>query len=113
MPQKPKGPTCQVAPLGLRAIFNALQPDGYRARYTASHADDYVDVPNAVLETLHGDASEFLPVLFRTADREYPGNMGPDGQRAHDTPELLAVSAFWCGVAVCWHVMAAINGERP
>ncbi len=101
------------APEGLRAVFSALQSDGYRDIHVASTPDSFLDVPLALARVGHDDTRALTDALAAAANREFPdAGFGPDGtQPASECPEVIAISAFWAGVAACWYVMAAINGK--
>ena len=100
-------------PAGLRAVFSALQSDGYRDIHVSSTPESFLDVPAALARVSEHDRHAFTEALAAAANREFPGGgFGPDGtQPASECPEVLALSAFWAGVAACWYVMTAINGK--
>lgn len=100
-------------PEGLRAVFSALQSDGYRQIHVASTPESFLDVPPALARVGEHDTRAFIDALAAAANREFPGaGFGPDGtQPASECPEVLAISSFWAGVAACWYVMTAINGK--
>ena len=107
------GVTPVRVPDGLRAVFSALQSDGYRDVHVASTPEAFLDVPPALARVGQQDTRAFTEALAAAANREFPGGgFGPDGtQPASECPEVLALSAFWAGVAACWYVMTAINGK--
>jgi hypothetical protein len=102
------------APLGLHAIFSAMQSDDYRSVFGPTRADAFVDVQNA-LRSVSQDRHhrDFNRALAAAANRDYPGaGFGPNGkQRASECPDTIALSSFWAGVAACWFYMNAINGK--
>lgn len=107
-------PRSPAVPVGLRAVFSALQSDGYRDVHGgASRPEAYLAVPSALARVGEADPRAFFEALAAAAHREFPGTgFGSDGtQPASENPELLAISAFWAGVAACWYVMTAINGK--
>lgn len=104
--------TSLEVPAGLRAVFSALQSDGYRHVHVASTPESFLDVSPALARVGENDTRAFSEALAAAANREFPGGgFGPDGtQPASECPEVLAISSFWAGVAACWYVMTAING---
>ena len=99
-----------AAPLGLQALFSAMQTDNYRSYYAPTTPGAFVDIPTA-LSAIKGDS--FTRALEAAADREFVGaEWGPDGtQRAHECAGVYGLACFWAGVAACWHYMNAINGK--
>ena len=101
------------APLGLRLLFSALQPDGYNQQFGESMAATYRDVPQAILDEQTAEQDSYQQAIFTVTDRDFPGdNFGPDGnQLARECPDITATCGFWAGVATAWHVLNAINGK--
>lgn len=101
----------QSAPLGMRAVFAAVQPYDHGV----TNVDAFADVPGAVLRTMYGGKhGDLMDVFKRAANRDFPGTeFGPDGnQRASECIDVLPLASFWAGVATCWYVMTAINGGK-
>ena len=99
------------APLGLQALFNALQPYDFQREHGFTRPDNFLSVVGTVFASQKSFA--FSKALARAADAEYPGReWGTDGDRAaHDEPDVIVLAGFWAGVAAAWYVMTAINGK--
>jgi hypothetical protein len=94
-------------PLGLRAIFQAMQSPGYCSYYTETTPEHFSAFPAALR------ANAFVQALKDATDQEFPdGKFGKDGDLlASECPEVICVSSFWAGVAACWFYMNALNGK--
>ncbi len=92
-------------PLGLRAIFEAMQTDAYRTFHGPTTPEAFCAIPAALLNPR---AEAFNEALRAAADREFEC---PADDPAHDSVELMSISSFWAGVAACWYYTNAINGR--
>ena len=101
------------APLGLRMLFSALEPDGWEPGFGTALAERYQDVPHAILDAQDAGAIDYKDVVFTITNRQFKGNeYGPDDdQPASNLSEYVAMPSFWAGVATAWHVLNAINGK--
>lgn len=110
-------PRNRRAPTGLVALFNAMQGAGYVQEHGPNTPDIYAATIPALLKCLHGNDRRFVDTILAAA-AEYPvkrpvtDGFGPDGtQTASEVASITAISGFWSGVAVAWHVLNAINGK--
>ena len=101
------------APLGLQAIFAAMQPFDFQCVYGFTTPDAFVDVHRAINRTKQEtNSNAFKTALAAAADREYPGTWGPEeDQTASECGDVAIVAGFWSGVAACWYYMNAISGK--
>ena len=101
------------APLGLQAIFAAMQPFHFQSFHGWTAPDAYVAVYESIRRTdRERDPHAFTNALAEAADQDAPGQFGPNGDLpASKCAEVAAICGFWSGVAACWHYMNAINGK--
>jgi len=102
-------PKRNAVPLGLQAIFTAMQSQEFQRIYAWTTPDAFTSIPGA----LQRDPARLTEALKEAANREYTGNeWGPDGnQPASECADVAILAGFWSGVAACWFYMNAINGK--
>jgi len=91
-------------PLGLRAVFSAMQSDEYRRIYGSTDPDVYLDVVAALQST---ERDGLTGAIAAATEREF--GKDPDDLASHNVV-LVSITAFWAGVAACWHYMSPMNG---
>ena len=98
---------------GMRALFSALEPDGYMAGFGSAFAERYQDAPQAILDAQDADRTTTTRSSSPSPIASSKGNnFGQDGdQLARECPDITAMCGFWVGVATAWHVLNAINGK--
>ena len=102
----------RLTPIGLRALFDAMQGQDFRSFYGTTTPEAFLDVPRMLVWD-ERTPKAFKDALAQAAEREYPGGKwGPNGdQLASECADVAILAGFWSGVATCWYYMNAINGK--
>lgn len=93
-------------PLGLRAIMCTLAADDAAEPTHSQWVARNVSAEAVAIVERRGPqygAQQALPI----ANRMYPGS----DPKPETVPDMVAEAGFWLGVATCWYLITAVNGQ--
>lgn len=95
--------------LGLRTIYAAVLTDGQNIHWAIDNAETCAPIADQILtrDIPDGDGDALTSRLVK-ASRQAVTELPDDSARERD--ELIALHAFWIGIATCWRLMTAVNG---
>jgi hypothetical protein len=96
--------------LGLRTIYAAVLTDGQDMSWAADNAETCAPIADQIInQDIPAGDGEQLALKLVDASNRAVAELPEDGEDERD--RLIALHAFWVGIATCWRLMTAVNGK--
>jgi hypothetical protein len=96
--------------LGLRTIYAAVLTAGQDMGWAADNAETCAPIADQIVnQDIPAGDGEGLAFRLVDASNRAVTEL-PEGS-ADERDQLIALHAFWIGIATCWRLMTAVNGK--